>query len=108
MCRATAVVYSDGVKGVSATGIVPRNWRANASVPFAMKAMRLVSSMGRFWAHVLQELSFILDDFVNFLDAKTESLDCLVEDAALFLRVWFLVCLTDKGGMSRFTLFVFA
>ncbi len=47
--------------------------------------------------YVLQELAFILDDFVNFLDAKTESLDCLVEDAALFLRVWFLVCLTDIG-----------
>ena len=50
MCSATAVVYSDGVKGVSATGVVPRNWRANESVPFAMKAMRLISSMERFWA----------------------------------------------------------
>ena len=46
MCSATAMVYSERVKGVSATGVVPRNWRANGSAPFATKAMRLMSSMG--------------------------------------------------------------
>ena len=104
MCRAIAVVYSDGVKG----GVCHR-YRSEELAGECVGAIcnechaSCISE-----DYVLQELSFILDDFVNFLDAKTESLDCLVEDAALFLRVWFLVCLTDKGGMSRFTLFVFA
>ena len=113
MCRAIAVVYSDGVKGGvchryrseelagECVGAICNEGHASCIIDGKV--------LGAFSEDcVLQELSFILDDFVNFLDAKTESLDCLIEDAALFLRVWFLVCLTDKGGMSRFTLFVFA
>ncbi len=51
-------VFILGVKGVSATGVVPRNWRANGSAPLARRTMRLISFMGRLWARLARIRTF--------------------------------------------------
>ena len=76
MCRAIAVVYSDGVKG----GVCHR-YRSEELAGECVGAIcneghesYIIDGkvLGAFSEdYVFQELSFILDDFVNFLDPKT-------------------------------------
>ena len=75
--------------------------------------MRLISLMGRLRGRLarirclLQVLAFVLDGFVDFLDAKAEFIHSLIEDTARAICVRCLIDLNGECGVNRFALVVF-